>query len=211
MNKTEQYKLRSKIFFDRVANTNYGNSPYLDKSILSITKFEEGDVILDIGCGQGRFLDKVHSENKNISCFGLDLSTEMIRIASEKATGNCHFNVGECDSLPYERCSFSKIFCMNSFHHFSDPEKSLSEISRVIKDNGEIIIGDVWLPLFLREAVNAFLPFTKTGDYRIYSKREMVDLFSRYAFEMKNYFYVHPFLFAIKFKRNKSIKGSEQT
>jgi ubiquinone/menaquinone biosynthesis C-methylase UbiE len=203
MNKAEQYKLRSRIFFDRVASSNYGNSPYLDKSILSITKFEEGDVILDIGCGQGRFLEKVHSENKNISCFGIDLSKEMIRIASEKAAENCHFNVGECDSLPYENCSFSKIFCMNSFHHFSDPEKALSEISRVIKGNGEMTIGDVWLPLFARQAVNAILPFTKTGDYRIYSKKEMENLFSRYSFEMTNYFYVHPFLFVIKFKRSK--------
>jgi ubiquinone/menaquinone biosynthesis C-methylase UbiE len=203
MNKTELYKIRSRNFFDRVANTNYGNSPYLDESILSITKFEEGDVILDIGCGQGRFFEKVHSENKNISCFGLDLSKEMIRIASEKATENCHFNVGESDSLPYEKCSFSKIFCMNSFHHFSDPEKSLSEISRVIKGNGEIIIGDVWLPPFFRQAVNAILPFTKTGDYRIYSKREMENLFNRYSFEMTNYFYVHHFLFVIKFKRSK--------
>jgi ubiquinone/menaquinone biosynthesis C-methylase UbiE len=203
MNKTELYKIRSRIFFDRVANTNYGNSSYRDKSILSITKLEEGDVILDIGCGQGRFLEKGHSQNKNISCFGLDLSKEMIRIASEKATENCHFNVGECDSLPYEKCTFSKIFCMNSFHHFSDPEKSLSEISRVIKGDGEIIIGDVWLPPFARQAVNAILPFTKTGDYRIYSKREMEELFNRYSFEMSNYFYVHPFLFVIKFKRSK--------
>jgi 2-polyprenyl-3-methyl-5-hydroxy-6-metoxy-1,4-benzoquinol methylase len=113
MNKTELYKVRSRNFFDRVANTNYGNSPNLDESILSITKFEEGDVLLDIGCGQGRFSEKVHSANKNISCFGLDLSKEMIRIASEKATEN------------------------------------------------------------------------------------------RYSFEMTNYFYVHHFLFVIKFKRSK--------
>lgn len=203
MNKTDLYKIRSRKFFDRVAYTNYGNSPYLDESILSITNFEEGDVILDIGCGQGRFLEKVRSQNKNISCFGIDLSNEMIRIASEKSSENCHFNVGECDSLPYEKSSFSKIFCMNSFHHFPDPEKALSEISRVIKGNGEIIIGDVWLPPLVREAVNAFLPFTKTGDYRIYSKSEMEKLFNRYSFQMTNYFYVHPFLFVIKFKRIK--------
>jgi ubiquinone/menaquinone biosynthesis C-methylase UbiE len=203
MDKTEQYKIRSKKFFDRVANTDYGSSPYLDNSILSITKFEEGDVILDIGCGQGRFLEKVLSVNKQVSCFGIDLSEEMIRIASEKAIENCHFTVGECDSLPYDNGSFTKIFSMNSFHHFPEPEKALREMSRVIKDGGEITIGDVWLPPVARELVNIFLPFTKTGDYRIYSKGEMETLFGRYSFRLTNYFYAHPFLFVIKFKRYK--------
>jgi ubiquinone/menaquinone biosynthesis C-methylase UbiE len=201
MNKTERYKTQSRKFFDRVAHTAYGSSPYLDKAMLSITEFHDGDVILDIGCGQGRFLEQVRGINGNIPCFGLDLSPEMIRIASEKALENYHFTVGESDSLPYADGSFSKIFCMNAFHHFPEPERVLQELSRVLKGDGEILIGDVWLPPILREAVNAILPFTKTGDYRIYSKRNMVELFGCYAFVMTRYSYVHPFLFVMKFQR----------
>lgn len=201
MNRPELYKMRSRKFFDRVAHTKYGSSPYLDKAVFSITQFEPGDVVLDIGCGQGRFLEKILCEKENISCFGIDLSMEMIRIAFEKAEKNCHFMVGESDSLPYRDGSFSKIFCMNAFHHFPEPEKSLREMSRVIKENGEIIIGDVWLPPILREAINAFLPMTKTGDFRIYSRKEMESLFGSHSLKMTDYFYVHPFLFVAKFRR----------
>jgi len=159
-------------------------------------------VILDIGCGQGRFSEKIRGINKNIPCYGLDLSPEMIRIATDKALANCHFTLGDSDSLPYEDGSFSKIFSLNAFHHFPDPEKTLRELARIVRGDGEVVIGDVWLPPLLREAVNALLPYTKTGDYRIYSKQEMVELFGRYAFEMTKYFCVYPFLFVAKFRRN---------
>lgn len=201
MNRAELYKNRSRKFFDRVAHEKYGSSPYLDKAVLSITQFEPGDVVLDIGCGQGRFLEKVCRENDMVSCYGIDLSREMIRIAVENAPVNCHFIVGESDSLPYQEGSFSKIFCMNAFHHFPEPEKSLREISRVVKDSGVVIIGDIWLPPLLREAVNVFLPVARTGDYRVYSRKELEILFGSHSLKMSDYFYVHPFLFVAKFKR----------
>ena len=69
-----------------------------------------------------------------------DVSPEMI---AEAKRGNCsaklHFSVQDMFSLPYAGNSFDVVIVSNALHIVPQPEKSLREIKRVLKDDGVLI------------------------------------------------------------------------
>ena len=62
---------------------------------------------------------------------------------AEAKRGNCsaklHFSVQDMFSLPYAGNSFDVVIVSNALHIVSQPEKSLREIKRVLKDDGVLI------------------------------------------------------------------------
>ena len=75
------------------------------------------------------------------ACIGAtDASPKMI---AEAKRGNCsaklHFSVQDMFSLPYAGNSFDVVIVSNALHIVPQPEKSLREIKRVLKDDGVLI------------------------------------------------------------------------
>lgn len=196
------HKENSLNFFNKVAGKNYGNSPNLDNSIASMSDIKKNEKILDIGCGEGRFLRTLAAKNKEAFFYGIDLSPQMIKIAKQNMTINIDYFVGESEYLPFDSQSIDRIYCLNSFHHFQNPSKSFEEMKRILKNNGEIIIGDIWIPPLFREIVNLYLPFSKTGDVKMYSKKDIEKILLPFGMKLKYYKVVSPTLFVVKITLN---------
>lgn len=192
------YKENSLNFFNKVAGKNYGNSPKLDNSIISMSDIKKNEKILDIGCGEGRFLRTLAEKNKEALFYGIDLAPQMIKIAKQTMAKNMSYLIGESEHLPFDSQSIDRIYCLNSFHHFPNPSKSFEEMKRILKSNGEIIIGDIWIPPLFREIVNLYLPFSKTGDVKMYSKKDIEKLILPLGMKLKYYKVVSPTLFVVK-------------
>lgn len=56
---------------------------------------------------------------------------------------NCNFVKGKLEYLPFEDNYFSKVIVLEQFNHTSNYHKASSEISRVLKNNGELILEDL--------------------------------------------------------------------
>lgn len=96
--------------------------------------------VLDLGCGNGRLYQVL--AKKQVQYTGLDQSEELIALAKEKNPG-VDFVVGEMTELPLHNASFDAIFAIAAFNHIPGHEmqlKSLSEMSRVLKPGGFIIM-----------------------------------------------------------------------
>ena len=194
------YKLNSINFFNENAGKNYGNSTKLDLPILNVSTIQENNTLLDIGCGEGRFLSQLSEKYKNITLYGLDISSEMIKIARNQNVKNTNYIIGESENIPLPNESVNTIFCLNSFHHFPSPTESFKEMKRVLKNQGEIIIGDIWVFPVIRELINAYLPFSKSGDVKMYSKKNLKNIIKPLGLELTYYKIVSPFLFIAKIK-----------
>lgn len=141
---------------------------------LAVQVREDGS-ILDVGCGTGAFLEAVVSGRK-ARVSGVDLSPEMIRLSSERLRpcAEADLKVGDAENLPWPQATFDVVTCSSSFHHYPQPQKALCEMRRVLKQGGQFILADFWLPAPLRQAVNAvIIPLGKEGDVRVYSQREV--------------------------------------
>ncbi len=108
--------------------------------------------VLDVGCGTGVLTRQIAKElDGDAACVvGLDAAPKMIEVARRKAEGLSHiqFDVGVSESLTYDEASFDCAVSTFFFHHV-DAElkrKSLSELHRVLKPGGTLIIIDVDVP-----------------------------------------------------------------
>ena len=94
--------------------------------------------VLELAAGTG--LIARHIVNAAAHIEATDASPEMI---IEARRGNCsaklHFSVQDMFSLPYAGNSFDVVIVSNALHIVSQPEKSLREIKRVLKDDGVLI------------------------------------------------------------------------
>ena len=94
--------------------------------------------VLELAAGTG--LIARHIVNAAAHIEATDASPEMI---TEARRGNCsaklHFSVQDMFSLPYAGNSFDVVIVSNALHIVPQPEKSLREIKRVMKDDGVLI------------------------------------------------------------------------
>jgi ubiquinone/menaquinone biosynthesis C-methylase UbiE len=77
---------------------------------------------------------------------GVDLDEERIEAARKLAPANVSFVVGDAAALPFERASFELGLCARVLHHTRRPELVVSELSRVVRPGGRILIADQIAP-----------------------------------------------------------------
>lgn len=182
----EIFKEKSKQTFNNQAkvydSTYYGkHAQKLYDTVLDKVKNFNCKKVLDVGCGTGTILSRL-SQNENLTLAGVDLSGEMLNIARQKLNEKVELKIGDSEQLPWRNNSFEAIICTDSFHHYPEPEKVLSEMVRVLGPNGYLIIGDPWMISPFRQISNLTLKYSKDGDYKIYSKAEISKLLLKSGF-----------------------------
>lgn len=94
--------------------------------------------VLEIATGPGLLAKHVAYAAKRI--VATDYSEGMIREAKKgEHADNLSFEIADAANLPYEDHSFDVVLIANALHVMPKPEKALSEIDRVLKEDGLLI------------------------------------------------------------------------
>lgn len=101
------------------------------------------DYILEAGCGTGRF--SIYLAKKGKKIVAMDASEEMLEIAREKAVkenveNQIEFVKGDIENIPFNDKNFDGIFSFAVLRHFNSPEKGISELCRVMQNDGVLVI-----------------------------------------------------------------------
>jgi len=97
-----------------------------------------GKRVLDVGCGKGRFARVFHDQEPEAEIWGLDISEAMLGFVP----AGIHTRAGSMTELPFEDAWFDGAYATESLEHAVDIEKAVSEICRVVKPGGRIVIID---------------------------------------------------------------------
>jgi ubiquinone/menaquinone biosynthesis C-methylase UbiE len=98
---------------------------------------EEG-LMLDVGCGFGTISGALQI-TLDMKPFGLDCNSELLKEANKKGIKTEQINL-ETDKFPFENETFNLALFIEVIEHMAKPEHCLSEIARVLKRNGELIL-----------------------------------------------------------------------
>jgi ubiquinone/menaquinone biosynthesis C-methylase UbiE len=102
-------------------------------------RLRAGQVILDLGCAQGRSTSKL--ADLDLRIIGFDISKTLVRqaIARPDRRGwraRTTFLVADASSLPFRDATFDGVLVYGVFHHLDDPAAAARDISRVLRDGG---------------------------------------------------------------------------
>ncbi len=135
--------------FARQADSMLSASVFTDSDIVdrinSAACVTDGLRVLDVGCGPGIMTTELAADAGEVVAF--DLTPEMIQRArqrcKEAGLANVQFQLGQAEKLPFDNATFDVIVTRLTFHHFPDPSVAISEMARVIRPDGRIVIADL--------------------------------------------------------------------
>ena len=179
-------KTESKETFDRLAPRydrhfygSHGRRQY--QRVIAASSAWHFASVLDVGCGTGNLLSLFRG--RNITLAGSDLSPGMVAEAVRRLGGDADVRVADSESLPWDAGSFDLVVSTDSFHHYPRPLQALSEMRRVLRRNGHLVLADVWAPFPIRQLGNLAARFGRDGDVRVYSDMELTLMMRETGFE----------------------------
>jgi ubiquinone/menaquinone biosynthesis C-methylase UbiE len=137
---------KKKMFFDGLAAS--WDSCRGDQDLCRIRsvfrKFgiRKGDSVLEAGCGTGVILPLIRKAAGNGAfVVAADISREMLMKAAKKQSGKTSFIQADIESLPIAKNVFDIAICFSCFPHFEDKKRALSEIIRILKPGGRVVVA----------------------------------------------------------------------
>ncbi|MEQ9165735.1 MAG: class I SAM-dependent methyltransferase [Fulvivirga sp.] len=105
-----------------------------------------GSHILEIGMGNGFFVNNLMEMAKNLRYTGIDFSEIMVEEANKinkilVRTGNVGFKFASVENLPFAANSFDYITTTNTIYFWPDIKENAKEVLRVLKPGGQLLIG----------------------------------------------------------------------
>ena len=129
-----------------------GRERTLREMTVSLAQVEPGDCVLEVGCGTGTLtLAAKRQAGQSGQVFGIDIIPGMIERSQRKAAQanvDATFQLGSIDDIPFPADQFDVVMCSFMIFHMSEMvrRKGITEIYRVLKPQGRLLVLDLALP-----------------------------------------------------------------
>ena len=105
-----------------------------------LASFSGAERALDSGCGAGALAFALAPYVREV--IGVDLSGELLAAGRRDAPDNVTLVEGDATALPFELGEFDVSGCLRVLHHIRRPELVVSELVRVTRPGGRILVVD---------------------------------------------------------------------
>lgn len=130
-------------------------------TLLDKLNLKKGDRVLITGCGLGDdILSVLPKVGVNGEVYAQDLSDLMVAatarilkntVSDEIDLKNIYLSVSNASMLPFEDDFFDAAYHFGGINLFSDMKAAISEMSRVVKAGGRVVLGDEGIAPWLKE------------------------------------------------------------
>ena len=118
----------------------------LTQILIDELDLQETAKVLDVGTGTGRLGISLCNLIPRGYITGIDSGYGMLRVAKDKIrryqVANFHIVRGMAEGLPFLSQVFDSAYLMLSFHHFTEPERAITELYRVLRIKGGFVSVD---------------------------------------------------------------------
>jgi ubiquinone/menaquinone biosynthesis C-methylase UbiE len=167
-----------------------------------IYKKAKKKIILDYGCGVGSVTEKIANFYPE-KLVGIDISEVSINKASENAKKlnlQIEYSVDNCENLKFKENTFDLVFGSGILHHL-DIDKAINEISRVLKNNGEMIFLE---PLGTNPLINLYrklTPNSRSVDEHPFVEKDFLLINSLFKKVETNYYGFFTLIFFLFYRK----------
>ena len=143
--------------FDRIAGTYDGLNHVLSLNIdkrwrrRAIRMLAPAEQVLDVAIGTADLTIEILRQGKAQHVTGIDLSHGMMAIGEQKVAKRGYaqqvqFDYGSAQQMPYANASFDTVTCAYGVRNFANMDEGLSEMYRVLRTGGELMVLEFSYP-----------------------------------------------------------------
>ena len=143
--------------FDRIAGTYDGLNHVLSLNIdkrwrrRAIRMLKPAEQVLDVAIGTADLTIEILRQGKAQHVTGIDLSHGMMAIGEQKVAKRGYapqvqFDYGSAQQMPYANASFDTVTCAYGVRNFANMDEGLSEMYRVLRTGGELMVLEFSYP-----------------------------------------------------------------
>lgn len=143
--------------FDRIAGTYDGLNHVLSLNIdkrwrrRAIRMLAPAEQVLDVAIGTADLTIEILRQGKAQHVTGIDLSHGMMAIGEQKVAKHGYapqvqFYYGSAQQMPYADSSFDTVTCAYGVRNFANMDEGLSEMYRVLRTGGELMVLEFSYP-----------------------------------------------------------------
>lgn len=100
--------------------------------------------VLDLGCGTGRFIPFLQELFPSAKIIGIDPSKEMLAEAKNALVDSSVGLIeGAAEDIPVKDGSVDLVFMVMVYHTLEDKQKAVTEIKRILKSQGHVVIKQI--------------------------------------------------------------------
>lgn len=166
---------------------NFAKADYLQTMLLAV-KPDKQDCVLEAASGTCVCGRAFSPQVQSVVC--LDATAPMLQIGKQEAEkhhlDNMFFVKGCAEELPFLDNSFSIVFSRLAFHHFTNCEAVFSEMVRVLKPDGKLVMIDMQAAEEgLRKTEDEIEALRDISHVRNLSLGEMQELFHKHGLHIE--------------------------
>lgn len=94
--------------------------------------------VIDLGCGEGVLLKLLEENLKNVETFGIDINPNILKLNKFL---RANIKVADITDTGFPDNFFDIVFCLDVLEHFENLEQPISEIKRILKPNGLLVVS----------------------------------------------------------------------
>lgn len=145
-------------------------------------------VVVDVGCGWGRSLSRLHKQFAPTRLIGVDIDPEMVKAAEQEArdagvAAECI--ISSSHALPLDDGSVDLILCHQTFHHLVEQEAAMAEWFRVLRPGGVLLFAEStrryihsWIirllfrhPMEVQKTAEEYLALVRAAGFRVEARQ----------------------------------------
>lgn len=133
----EKSNIEEEKYFEYIKSMYCVDESYYNQHL--IADLPAGSKILDVGCGLGLLLKVLNKRIDSCELYGVDINQKLL----DEAVKNCpgaRLIKANGEILPFIDNYFDIVFSLDLIEHLDSPEGHLTEIRRLLKPEGKLII-----------------------------------------------------------------------
>ncbi|GGX40353.1 class I SAM-dependent methyltransferase [Saccharospirillum salsuginis] len=125
---------------------NYGDWP-TTRMPLNAVEWHGDETVVDLGCGTGSSLRHLTTLCPSGRLIGIEPTPAMLAIARKQTdeaglSDRIDYQAGAAEAIPVADRCVDTVLAFSTYHHWQDIDASLTEITRVLKPGGRLLLSE---------------------------------------------------------------------
>ena len=116
--------------------------------VIELAELDDGQSVLDVGCGFGGTLAAINERRQDMRLAGLNIDRRQLdicRTLTAQRTNSLSFVLADACAIPFQPASFDRLLGLEAMFHFPSRRAFLAQAANTLRSGGRLALSDILL------------------------------------------------------------------